>query len=136
MLVLECIKCVHPSLRKYICCLCVSVSRWEVDPDYCDEVKQTPPYDRGSRLLDIIDMTIFDFLMGRKEAHIYLCKIKNKKNMKPLEKHMIYDSSKQCLLISDYDVYSLKLRELILQGAELYLVQSRFEYLLLHDMDM
>lgn len=39
--------------------------RWEVDPDYCDEVKQTPPYDHGSRLLDIMDMTIFDFLMGK-----------------------------------------------------------------------
>lgn len=39
--------------------------RWEVDPDYCDEVKQTPPYDRGTRLLDVMDMTIFDFLMGK-----------------------------------------------------------------------
>lgn len=38
--------------------------RWEVDPDYCEEVKQTPPYDSGTRLLDIMDMTIFDFLMG------------------------------------------------------------------------
>lgn len=38
--------------------------RWEVDPDYCEEVKQTPPYDSGRRLLDIMDMTIFDFLMG------------------------------------------------------------------------
>lgn len=38
--------------------------RWEVDPDYCEEVKQTPPYDSGTRLLDVMDMTIFDFLMG------------------------------------------------------------------------
>lgn len=43
--------------------------RWEVDPDYCDEVKQTPPYDHGTRLLDIMDMTIFDFLMGEFHAH-------------------------------------------------------------------
>lgn len=42
----------------------VCVLRWEVDPDYCEEVKQTPPYDSGTRLLDIMDMTIFDFLMG------------------------------------------------------------------------
>lgn len=35
-----------------------------MDPDYCEEVKQTPPYDSGTRLLDIMDMTIFDFLMG------------------------------------------------------------------------
>ncbi len=41
------------------------IVRWEVDPDYCDEVKQTPPYDQGTRLLDIMDMTIFDFLMGK-----------------------------------------------------------------------
>lgn len=40
-------------------------SRWEVDPDYCEEVKQTPPYDSGTRILDIMDMTIFDFLMGK-----------------------------------------------------------------------
>lgn len=35
-----------------------------MDPDYCEEVKQTPPYDGGQRILDIMDMTIFDFLMG------------------------------------------------------------------------
>lgn len=38
-----------------------------MDQDYCDEVKQTPPYDRGTRLLDIMDMTIFDFLMGKSD---------------------------------------------------------------------
>lgn len=42
----------------------VKLFRWEVDPDYCEEVKQTPPYDSGTRLLDIMDMTVFDFLMG------------------------------------------------------------------------
>ncbi|XP_056609692.1 extracellular serine/threonine protein kinase FAM20C [Triplophysa dalaica] len=46
-------------------------AEWEVDPDYCDEVKQTPPYDRGMRLLDIMDMTIFDFLMGNMDRHHY-----------------------------------------------------------------
>lgn len=35
-----------------------------MDPDYCEEVKQTPPYDSSHRVLDIMDMTIFDFLMG------------------------------------------------------------------------
>lgn len=42
----------------------VGFSRWEVDPDYCEEVKQTPPYDSGTRILDVMDMTVFDFLMG------------------------------------------------------------------------
>ncbi|XP_068192610.1 extracellular serine/threonine protein kinase FAM20C isoform X2 [Antennarius striatus] len=46
-------------------------AEWEVDPDYCDKVKQTPPYDRGTRLLDIMDMTIFDFLMGNMDRHHY-----------------------------------------------------------------
>ncbi|XP_064171247.1 extracellular serine/threonine protein kinase FAM20C [Anguilla rostrata] len=46
-------------------------AEWEVDPDYCDEVKQTPPYDSGTRLLDVMDMTIFDFLMGNMDRHHY-----------------------------------------------------------------
>ncbi|XP_043945630.1 extracellular serine/threonine protein kinase FAM20C [Protopterus annectens] len=44
---------------------------WEVDPDYCEEVKQTAPYDRGTRLLDLMDMTILDFLMGNMDRHHY-----------------------------------------------------------------
>lgn len=36
-----------------------------MDPDYCEEVKQTPPYDSSQGILDIMDMAIFDFLMGR-----------------------------------------------------------------------
>ncbi|CAB1338300.1 unnamed protein product [Coregonus sp. 'balchen'] len=47
-------------------------AEWEVDPDYCEEVKQTPPYDSGTRLLDIMDMTIFDFLMVKKSTHLRL----------------------------------------------------------------
>ncbi|XP_066129688.1 extracellular serine/threonine protein kinase FAM20C [Saccopteryx bilineata] len=46
-------------------------AEWEVDPDYCNEVKQTPPYDSSHRILDIIDMTIFDFLMGNMDRHHY-----------------------------------------------------------------
>lgn len=55
--------------------------RWEVDPDYCDEVKQTPPYDHGSRLLDVMDMTIFDFLMGK--LYLLFNKLTNEVNIYP-----------------------------------------------------
>ncbi|KAB0382067.1 hypothetical protein FD755_003984 [Muntiacus reevesi] len=46
-------------------------AEWEVDPDYCEEVKQTPPYDSSHRILDVMDMTIFDFLMGNMDRHHY-----------------------------------------------------------------
>ncbi|XP_072347996.1 extracellular serine/threonine protein kinase FAM20C-like isoform X2 [Scyliorhinus torazame] len=46
-------------------------AKWEVDPDYCDQIKKTPPYKHGSRLLDVIDMTILDFLMGNMDRHHY-----------------------------------------------------------------
>ncbi|XP_076996487.1 extracellular serine/threonine protein kinase FAM20C [Tamandua tetradactyla] len=46
-------------------------AEWEVDPDYCEEVKQTPPYDSSQRVLDVMDMTIFDFLMGNMDRHHY-----------------------------------------------------------------
>ena len=40
------------------------VRRWEQDPAFCDGVKQTPPYDEGTRLVDLMDMAVLDFLMG------------------------------------------------------------------------
>lgn len=46
-------------------CLCFLVPRWEKDPAYCDTVKQTPPYNQGTRLLDLIDMAVLDFLMSQ-----------------------------------------------------------------------
>lgn len=35
-----------------------------MNPFYCDTIKQLYPYNSGNRLLNIIDMSIFDFLTG------------------------------------------------------------------------
>uniref|UniRef100_A0A8C8AXC6 FAM20 C-terminal domain-containing protein n=1 Tax=Otus sunia TaxID=257818 RepID=A0A8C8AXC6_9STRI len=46
-------------------------AEWELNPNYCAQVRQTPPYNRGHRLLDLIDMAILDFLMGNMDRHHY-----------------------------------------------------------------
>ncbi|KAK3610100.1 hypothetical protein CHS0354_032196 [Potamilus streckersoni] len=44
-------------------------AEWEVDDNYCQEVRKTTPYNNGKMLLDIIDMHIFDFLTGNMDRH-------------------------------------------------------------------
>ncbi|KAL7989597.1 hypothetical protein Chor_012263 [Crotalus horridus] len=44
---------------------------WEVNPLYCNTMKEIYPYSSGSRLLNIIDMAIFDFLIGNMDRHHY-----------------------------------------------------------------
>lgn len=46
-------------------------AQWEMDSDYCSLVKDIPPYDSGRRLLDLMDMAVFDFLMGNMDRHHY-----------------------------------------------------------------
>ncbi|KAG6450256.1 hypothetical protein O3G_MSEX006491 [Manduca sexta] len=46
-------------------------AQWEIQSDYCDTVRTTPPYDSGRRLLDLMDMSIFDFLTGNMDRHHY-----------------------------------------------------------------
>ncbi|XP_042861833.1 extracellular serine/threonine protein CG31145-like, partial [Penaeus japonicus] len=46
-------------------------AQWEVDDDYCELVKEVHPYNEGRRLLDIMDMSILDFLMGNMDRHHY-----------------------------------------------------------------
>ncbi|XP_053577283.1 extracellular serine/threonine protein kinase FAM20C [Bombina bombina] len=44
---------------------------WELNPKYCDSVKETPPYSEGTRLVDLIDLCILDFFMGNQDRHHY-----------------------------------------------------------------
>ncbi|XP_041831492.1 extracellular serine/threonine protein kinase FAM20C-like isoform X2 [Melanotaenia boesemani] len=47
------------------------LAQWEKNPAYCDIVKQTPPYSHGTRLVDLIDMAVLDFLMSNMDRHHY-----------------------------------------------------------------
>ncbi|KAL0278757.1 UNVERIFIED_CONTAM: hypothetical protein PYX00_000482 [Menopon gallinae] len=46
-------------------------AQWEQDSDYCSVVREIEPYDHGRRLLDIMDMSVLDFLMGNMDRHHY-----------------------------------------------------------------
>lgn len=46
--------------------------RWEVNPLYCNTVREIYPYSNGNRLLNIVDMAIFDFLIGMVKGEITL----------------------------------------------------------------
>lgn len=46
-------------------------AQWEQESDYCNLVKEIPPYDSGPRLYDLMDMAVFDFLMGNMDRHHY-----------------------------------------------------------------
>eukprot|EP00794_Sanderia_malayensis_P016215 gene16215-17847_t len=47
------------------------IARWQLDPSYCKDIVKVAPYDSGPRLLDIIDTSIFDFLIGNGDRHHY-----------------------------------------------------------------
>uniref|UniRef100_A0A0C9QYK8 Fam20c_1 protein n=1 Tax=Fopius arisanus TaxID=64838 RepID=A0A0C9QYK8_9HYME len=44
---------------------------WETDSNYCALIRDIPPYDEGRRLLDLMDMSILDFLSGNMDRHHY-----------------------------------------------------------------
>ncbi|XP_041364841.1 extracellular serine/threonine protein kinase FAM20C-like [Gigantopelta aegis] len=44
---------------------------WEVYDDLCEKIRYKPLYSSGRRLLDIMDMHIFDFLTGNLDRHHY-----------------------------------------------------------------
>lgn len=44
---------------------------WETNSDYCEGVKQEAIYKNNRRLVELIDMHIFDFLIGNMDRHHY-----------------------------------------------------------------
>ncbi|ESP03996.1 hypothetical protein LOTGIDRAFT_156599 [Lottia gigantea] len=44
---------------------------WEVYDDLCEKVRNRPPYNKGRRLLDLMDLTVFDFIIGNMDRHHY-----------------------------------------------------------------
>ncbi|XP_050420002.1 extracellular serine/threonine protein CG31145 [Adelges cooleyi] len=46
-------------------------AKWETDANYCDLIRQVEPYNTGRRLLDMMDLSVFDFLMGNMDRHHY-----------------------------------------------------------------
>lgn len=59
-------------------------AKWELDDDYCVQVRSTPPYDRGRRLPDLMDMAVFDFLIGNMDRHHYETFLSFGNNSSPL----------------------------------------------------
>ncbi|XP_003786225.1 pseudokinase FAM20A [Otolemur garnettii] len=58
----------NPWIRSYSL---AGKEEWEVNPLYCDTVRQIYPYNSSNRLLNVIDMAIFDFLIGNMDRHHY-----------------------------------------------------------------
>ncbi|ELU01946.1 hypothetical protein CAPTEDRAFT_122583, partial [Capitella teleta] len=46
-------------------------AKWSNDSAYCEKVKKKGPYNHGRRLLDVMDMAVFDFLTGNMDRHHY-----------------------------------------------------------------
>ncbi|XP_073995753.1 extracellular serine/threonine protein CG31145 isoform X3 [Rhodnius prolixus] len=46
-------------------------AQWEQEADYCNLVRDIPPYNEGRRLLDLMDMSVLDFLSGNMDRHHY-----------------------------------------------------------------
>ncbi|GAB6018535.1 Glycosaminoglycan xylosylkinase [Chamberlinius hualienensis] len=57
----------HPWARTYRANL---KAKWELDDNYCLKLRSTSSYDK-KRLLDLIDVSIFDFLIGNGDRHRY-----------------------------------------------------------------
>ncbi|XP_075440873.1 pseudokinase FAM20A [Ascaphus truei] len=57
-----------PWIRSYTF---IGREEWETNPSYCDSVKLLHPYTNTKRLLNMMDLAIFDFLIGNMDRHHY-----------------------------------------------------------------
>lgn len=57
---------IHPWRRTYTSKF---KADWETNPEYCQTVKNQPLYNSGRKLLDVMDLIVFDFLMGNLDRH-------------------------------------------------------------------
>lgn len=44
---------------------------WETKSDYCHTVRRTRPYETPPRLLDLVDIAVFDFIISNADRHHY-----------------------------------------------------------------
>lgn len=59
---------VNPWIRSY---KSKTIKRWEYDTSYCSDVVKLDLYKSGPRLMDLIDATILDYLVGNADRHHY-----------------------------------------------------------------
>ncbi|XP_053564130.1 pseudokinase FAM20A [Bombina bombina] len=58
----------NPWIRSYTF---TEKEEWEVNPSFCESLKQIHPYSNIKRLLNMMDLAIFDFLIGNMDRHHY-----------------------------------------------------------------
>ncbi|XP_065829885.1 glycosaminoglycan xylosylkinase-like [Oscarella lobularis] len=58
----------HPWRRTYVE---GRKARWEINENYCKAVVTGVPYNKGRRLLDVMDTAVFDYLIGNADRHHY-----------------------------------------------------------------
>ncbi|XP_063816845.1 pseudokinase FAM20A [Pseudophryne corroboree] len=58
----------NPWIRSYTF---TGKEEWEKNPFYCNSIKQLHPYSKPQRLLNMMDLAIFDFLTGNMDRHHY-----------------------------------------------------------------
>ncbi|XP_014663876.1 PREDICTED: glycosaminoglycan xylosylkinase-like [Priapulus caudatus] len=57
----------HPWKRTYNV---NKTARWQTDQDYCNIVRSSPLYKSGPMLLDLIDASVLDYLIGNADRHM------------------------------------------------------------------